>query len=209
MKITRLTKIYIAYAVDRDNSSESSKRGDSSRCVSSSGKQKLRKTIVFSKCSCLITRYTKSFSLLFPKSGRYFSFIQGARAKFLRATSVSISRLVTEIFHRWLTFHPPRIEGERYWSVWIFFFSFLFLHCCLSIWGYIYISQRFQFSFSSTFVRSVESIFSFQLFLQHPPTTLPDRENLRAILSLSLSGCNVLVDDFKGETFSMRIVFWM
>lgn len=139
MKITRLTKIYIAYAVDRDNSSESSKRGDSSRCVSSSGKQKLRKTIVFSKCSCLITRYTKSFSLLFPKSGRYFSFIQGARAKFLRATSVSISRPVTEIFHRWLTFHPPRIEGERYWSVWIFFFSFLFLHCCLSIWGYIYI----------------------------------------------------------------------
>lgn len=140
MKITRLTKIYIAYAVDRDNSSESSKRGDSSRCVSSSGKQKLRKTIVFSKCSCLITRYTKSFSLLFPKSGRYFSFIQGARAKFLRATSVSISRPATEIFHRWLTFHPPRIEGERYWSVWIFFFfpfSSLLL-TPLSIWGYIY-----------------------------------------------------------------------
>lgn len=206
MKITRLTKIYIAYAVDRDNSSESSKRGDSSRCVSSSGKQKLRKTIVFSKCSCLITRYTKSFSLLF-RAGDTSALSKGLGRSFFGQQAYPFR----DQPRRYFIGGSPSTHHESKESVIgrfeFFFFSFLFLHCCLSIWGYIYISQRFQFSFSSTFVRSVESIFSFQLFLQHPPTTLPDRENLRAILSLSLSGCNVLVDDFKGETFSMRIVF--
>lgn len=104
---------------------------------------------------------------------------------------------------------PPTTNRRRALLVGLnfFFLSFFFIAAYPLIYLGIYISQRFQFSFSSTFVRSVESIFSFQLFLQHPPTTLPDRENLRAILSLSLSGCNVLVDDFKGETFSMRIVF--
>lgn len=47
---------------------------------------------------------------------------------------------------------------------------------------YIYIFQRFQFFTSSTFVCSAESIFS-RTFTG----TLPDRENLRAILSR----CNV------------------
>ena len=86
--------------------------------------RELRKTIVFSKCSCLITRYTKSFSLLFPKSRRYLSFIHGSVE--VSATSVSISRPAMEIFHRRLTFEPPRIEALLVGLNFFFFFSFFF-----------------------------------------------------------------------------------
>lgn len=149
---------------------------------------------MFSKCSCLITRYTKSFSLLFPKSRRYLSFIHGSVE--VSATSVSISRPAMEIFHRRLTFEPPRIEALLVGLNFFFFFSFFFFIAPRlipylsekqqSIDGYIYIFQRFQFFSSSTFVRSAESIFP-QTF--SGMSTLPDRENLRA--TLSLSGCNI------------------
>lgn len=139
MKIIRVSKIYIAYAVDRDPS-ESSKRGDSSRCVSSSGKQKLRKTIVFSKCSCLITRYTKSFSLLFPKSGRYFSFIQGARAKFLQQTYPFRDQPRRYFIGGSLSTHHESKERPLLVGLNFFPFSFFLVAAYpLSNQGYIYI----------------------------------------------------------------------
>lgn len=115
-----------------------------------------------------------------------------ARAKFLEQAYPFRVSSHDVIFHRLLThFEPSRIEGERLLvGLNFFFFSFFSLLLVSSLiclrsnspWMDIYIFQRFQFFTSSTFVRSAESIFS-RTFTG----TLPDRENLRAILSR----CNV------------------